>query len=324
MMDGPNLAGAWRILRRARQCGADILHCHGYKGNILLGGLPKSLRRLPVVTTLHGWSGTARSGRLKLYEWLDARVMRRLDQVVVVSPQMLRLPRVRQIPRPRLRVIPNGIPDRDRGTAAPDPALAEFCGRGFVFGSVGRLSSEKGHALLLEAFAALVSSGVDANLVLLGEGPERSALEGLAGRLGVAERVSMPGYVSEARRHLGLLDAFVLPSLTEGLPVTLLEAMLEGVPVAATAVGGIPEVLLDGSVGRLVRPADVADLQRALADLHDDRDESRARAQRAREHARREYGDRRMSRSYLELYRELRQDRGGPAAASRSAPGGLA
>lgn len=265
MRPGLNIAGAFKILRFARREGVDILHSHGYKGNILFGMIPKRLRVIPVIATLHGWTCTGGCDRMRLYEWLDRISLRFIDAVVVVNSAMREKVRLKG-----LHVVDNGIPlDGGDIPCRPedekcqvDPEIAEFCSDGFTIGAIGRLSPEKGYDSLLEAVKEVAETNPEIRLVILGEGAERGVLEEQIKRLGLEQRVLMPGYVADARRNMSLFNVFVLSSLTEGLPIVILEAMQAGVPIVATRVGGVPDVLSGGAAGILVSSGDI----RALAD----------------------------------------------------------
>lgn len=132
--------------------------------------------------------------------------------------------------------------------------------------SVGRLSPEKGQLLLVQAAALLRADGVDAEIVLVGDGPSRAAIEAEARRLGVAEQLRIVGWQgsAEVRRWLSESRAVVLPSFAEGIPVVLMEAMALGRPVIATYVGGIPELVSPGVNGWLVPAGAVDELARAM------------------------------------------------------------
>lgn len=137
----------------------------------------------------------------------------------------------------------------------------------------GRMAPEKGLATLLRAVTLLVATGRDVRLSLIGDGPERPRLEAQARTLGITDSISWEGYVGERERFLALLresDLFVLPSLTEGVPKVLLEAMACGLPVVASAVGGIPALLDDGDRGRLLRAGDEIDLAAAIRSVLED------------------------------------------------------
>ncbi len=135
--------------------------------------------------------------------------------------------------------------------------------------SVGRLDVVKGYTVLLDAVAAMVAGGADVVLTLVGDGPDRAALERQADRLGLGARVTFPGARSPAEvvDELAGADVFVLPSFAEGVPVSLMEAMASGLPVVATRVGGVAELVDDGRSGLLVAPGDGDGLARAVGAL---------------------------------------------------------
>ena len=134
---------------------------------------------------------------------------------------------------------------------------------------VGRLSPEKGQIGLLEAFAAVQAQGIDAELVLVGDGPERSCIEKRIHQLGLGLGITLKGRLDEETTLLEIAssDLLVLPSFMEGLPIVLMEAMALGVPVVATRVAGIPELIMDEKEGLLFRPADWCDLAQKITRL---------------------------------------------------------
>jgi glycosyltransferase involved in cell wall biosynthesis len=134
---------------------------------------------------------------------------------------------------------------------------------------VGRLAAVKGVPVLLRAFAETLEAHPEAHLTLIGDGPERARIEALARELGLGGAVRFPGYLSqdEVADELARADLFVLPSFAEGVPVVLMEAMAARLPVVATRIAGIPELVDEGVAGRLVPPGDAASLARALSDL---------------------------------------------------------
>jgi glycosyltransferase involved in cell wall biosynthesis/peptidoglycan/xylan/chitin deacetylase (PgdA/CDA1 family) len=209
-----------------------------------------------------------------------------------------------------LVTIPNGI-DETRFTPNEHPhSDQERTTRDLIIGTVARLSPEKGIDRLVDAFASLARDGARCCLVIVGTGPEERRLVEQVNRLGIAKRVSFYGYCSRVDEVLRGLDVFVLPSLTEGIPLALLEAMAAGLPVVASAVGGVPEVVEDGVSGRLV-PADDRDSLRASLDdlLQDSRQRARlGRSARAR--VRERFSLSSMAASYRELYRRDLATRG--------------
>jgi glycosyltransferase involved in cell wall biosynthesis len=138
--------------------------------------------------------------------------------------------------------------------------------------SVGRLSPEKAQVGLLEACAKLVEEGLDIELEIVGEGPERGRLEERIRRLGLGDRCKLVGALPETEvfRRVEGADVFALSSLIEGLPVSLMEAMALGVPVVAPRLTGIPELVVDGETGVLFHPADWGGLAAALRRLLED------------------------------------------------------
>ena len=110
MFPGPNVAGAMKILRYAWRNHFDIIHSHGYKSNVLFGFLPRSIRKLPMVTTHHGYTSTIGFTKNRIYEWLDSIGLRFIDEVVLVNRGMLANPKIRKFKRVKFRVVDNGIP----------------------------------------------------------------------------------------------------------------------------------------------------------------------------------------------------------------------
>ena len=307
MTAGPNLPGACRILGYAKSAGVDVIHSHGYKGNILLGLIPGWLRPAPMVTTVHGWTAGCGFSRMKLYELMDGVALRFVERVVVVSNAALAHPRLRSISRERVRVVPNGIPDPASAAPPSDPVLARFMAQRPTISAAGRLSPEKGFHHMLDAFSLLLGEGYDAQLVIFGEGGERAALEERVAALGLVDRVRLPGYVPDLGNFLPLSRLFAMSSLTEGLPMVLLEAMRSGIPVVATSVGGIPELLQCGDTGVMVPPADPAELARGMAWTLKEVEAASAKAKRARALVAERYSVRAMERGYLGVYREVAQ-----------------
>jgi len=268
MFPGPNFFGMSRVLKFAQNNKFDIMHSHGYKGNVSFGFIPKKLRKLPLISTLHGYTSTDGLSKNRIYEWFDLKSLKYIDAVVLVNKGMLANPRLNKIKGITFHVINNGIPVKEpveqtqvgqqakSAEISLDEEIVKFCSYDFIIGTLGRLSQEKGHHYLIDSLKLLLDSGINARVVIIGEGPERSFLERRICELGLTESVIMPGYKSEARKYLSLFDVFILPSLTEGLPITLLEAMDARVPIVSSDVGGVGEILEHGDAGVLVKPAD--------------------------------------------------------------------
>lgn len=240
--------------------GADILHCHGYHADVVLSGVGKRLG-MKVVSTAHGF--TRGGGRNRVYEWLQMRRFRKLDAVVAVSRVLAAELAASGVPVGRVHQIPNAFAPAGPAMACEDARRELGLEPGqWVIGWVGRLGAEKGPDLMLEAVARLAARS-DLRVVFIGAGRMEAGLRDLAGRLGVAGQVVWAGRREGAGRLFGAFDLFAMSSRTEGTPMVLLEAMAAGVPVVATAVGGIPDVV-GPEGGWLVPPDDPDALATAL------------------------------------------------------------
>ncbi|HHY47588.1 MAG TPA: glycosyltransferase family 4 protein [Firmicutes bacterium] len=178
-------------------------------------------------------------------------------------------------------------------------------GRGPVVGTVARLIPQKGVDVLLRAFPLVREAFPGAELVVAGDGPMRSQLQALAGHLGIGARVAFTGHRNDIPALLRTFDVFVLASLSEGMPVSVIEAMASRVPVVATCTGGIPEVVEDGVSGLLVAPSDPGQLARALIWILSHRDEASRLAQNAFEKVTSRFSIDRMVEDTCLFYQEV-------------------
>jgi len=273
------------IARICRTLGPEIVHTHGYRPDVLAGGVARRLGH-GTVTTVHGFTGGGIRNRF--YEWLQLRAFRRFGAVVAVARPLGERLAAAGVPRERLHVIPNAY-------EAPGPPLGRDAARtilgvppeGYRLGWAGRLSREKGADVLVEALGLLRDLPIA--LSVLGTGREAAALAGRAGALGVSERVQWHGTVPDAARLLPAFDCFVLSSRTEGTPMVLFEAMAAGVPVVATAVGGVPDIV-SAEEALLVPPESPAALAGAIRAVYADPAAAAARARAARRRLDRDYG----------------------------------
>jgi glycosyltransferase involved in cell wall biosynthesis len=206
-----------------------------------------------------------------LYNQLDRWSLRAPSRVVTVSQPFQRELIRHGVPGARIEIVHNAI-EPGWGTAPQAPAeLRAELGINpaqKVILIVGRLSGEKGHLALLRAFGQLVDAGTrDAHLLIVGEGPERGRIETAIRHLGLSEMATLTGQVPTAEPYYGIADLAVLSSFSEGSPNALLEAMAARVPIVATAVGGIPEIVADRASALLVPPWDPDALCGAMREL---------------------------------------------------------
>jgi glycosyltransferase involved in cell wall biosynthesis len=229
---------------------------------------------LATVTTVHGFTGGGWKNRV--YEWLQRRAYRRYGAVIAVSRPLAERLAGAGVPRDRIHTITNAyvspVPPHPRAEAR---RLLGLEGDAPVLGWVGRLSREKGADVFVRALGTLRARRWTASIV--GNGRERPGLEQLAAELGVAERIVWHGTVPDAGRLYPAFDAFVLSSRTEGTPISLFEAMATYVPIVATRVGGVPDVVGDAEAA-IVPPADPAALGAAIGRVLDAPHEAAVRA----------------------------------------------
>lgn len=297
------------LMRLFRTHQIDVVHSHEFTMAVY-GAAASRLLRIPHVITLHGSMTVGKALRRRVaLRW----AMRASRRTVVVSEATRRQFAAEfGVPESALTVVPNGVTVRPGQSSA---VRAEFGIRDDerVLLAVGTLEPRKGHSVLLQALGTLVRSGLTApwRLIIAGGrgGPEHESLQRLVRAEGLDGRVHIVTNRNDIPDLLALTDVFVMPSLWEGLPMALLEAMLASKAIVASATSGIPEAIIDGRDGLLVTPGSVSELAVALRDLLIDVDRRSTLARTAGERARREFTARVMARNYEAHY--------GPAPALR-------
>ena len=248
---------------------------------------------------MHGWAFSAHSGAVaKLYHWAD-RLMRPLTTMTICVSDHARIRglEAHTCTAEQTMVIPNAV---DTGAV---PAARRDRDRPILV-TVGRLKAPKDYLTLVRSLALLRPGSADA--LIVGEGPDRSELEAEIRQLGIGERVHLLGERRDVPELLADADVFVLSSASEGMPVSVLEAMAAGLPVVGSRVGGVPELVVDGETGLLVEPGDPDELAAAIGRLLADRELRRRLGDAGRERAQRHFGLDSFRRAHVELYsREL-------------------
>ena len=284
--------------------GIQILHSHNYKSNFY-AWRSLSNNNVKWVVTNHG----RRSGpKLMVYDFLDGFVVRHADRVIAVSKEIARKMRLAGIAQGKILLIENGI-DLERFTNnAPPEAIKESLGikkEALVVGTIGALTKEKGHQYLLRAALKVIRIYPEAIFLLIGDGIERPSLEKTVSSLGIKDSVIFAGMRKDVPKILSILDVFVLPSLNEGLPVALLEAQGAQIPVIASYVGAIPDVLQDGVTGVLIPPKDPQAIAEAIIMILSNKKFASGIAQKGFERVRDNFSSQKMGEKYLSIYKEL-------------------
>ncbi|MCC4269667.1 glycosyltransferase [Marinobacter nauticus] len=305
MKPGLNRNETLRICQWADEWGADLVHSHGYKFNILLGLFGRFKKEIPFVATLHGYVHAPLFTRMWVYEKLDRLVLRRMSAVVLVGEAMRKeLPSGLRYSE-KVAVIRNGLKVESILRKAKEPVPEEV--DAFIFDhdtvilGVGRLSSEKQFGKLILSFEKLRQRFPKAGLVIAGDGYLRGSLEQSISERALDKHVLLAGYCSNIPAIMARSHILAISSATEGLPITLLEAMALRLPVVSTSVGEIPEVLENGANGVLIESIE-EELVEAMENALADSDAARERSERASKNLARELSAQAMAEQYSVVY----------------------
>ena len=308
MKRGFTPGGIREVLRYIKHSDIHCVHCHGYKPDILMSAVPR--RGYKVLSTVHGWAKQTAGMKGKIYEFVDALSLREMDKIVAVSRAVRDDLTQRGVNADKIEVIYNGI--------ALDCLKSNFSGslvrteygipqNTFVLGAVGRLVPVKGYQYLIEAMRSVVNAIPDCKLVIAGEGPLKDELFRRIVKHGLTSYISLLGYQASIPRFLSMVDIFVMPSLSEGLPIALLEAMACGNPILASSVGGIPEVITSGEDGILLPPADPKVLADSIMEMYFNGKLRAKISSRGKEVVEGNFSSSSMADRYLSIYWSLMQ-----------------
>ena len=301
-----------RLLGLMRRERPQIVHTHTAKAGVL-GRLAVRMARVPVVVhTFHGSAFEGYFGPIgsAVIQCIERALAWITDAVVAVSPRIADdLIQRRIAPKRKIEVIPLGLEldlfsqtERHKGELRQELGLSPQIR---LIGSVGRLVPIKDVGTLLSALAELARTDPNVALLVVGDGPERASLEAEACRLNLGPHVRFLGFRSDLERIYADLDVAVNCSLNEGTPVALIEAMAASVPVVATGVGGTPDLLEDGRLGRLVPPRDPQALAEAISHALSPEGDRTEQAQLARQSVLRRFSLERLLGDLDQLYLRL-------------------
>jgi glycosyltransferase involved in cell wall biosynthesis len=253
---GLDLIAVWRLVRLLRRHQIAILQTHDAQTR-RIGTIAAALTGVYHVTSVHGWIFNNR--REKLAKWLDARLIARANSVIAVSAHLRDELQAAAVPGDKITVLRNAIVLGDYVTAAAAAAVRrdlEVPEGNYIIAIVGRLSPEKGHDVFLKAARRVIDELPHVTFLVVGSGPLVATLKRQVASLKLERHVVFKGHRPDLSGIYRATDVLVLSSFTEGIPNVLLESFAYGRPAVASAVGGVPEVLVDGENGWLVRPGD--------------------------------------------------------------------
>jgi len=297
-----------RLARYAADCGAQVIHAHQYTP-FFYSRAPGWLgRRLPVLFTEHGRMHPDLPSRKRIL--FNRTRLRKVDRVVAVGEAVkTALVKNEGIGPERIQVIYNGVRlndfRADDATRTRMRAELGIAADAPVAIQVARLDYLKDHSTALRAAERVRQQLPAFQLLLVGEGPERPKIESEISKRNLGGNVKLLGRRTDVRELLSVADLFLLTSISEGIPVTLIEAMAARVPVVSTNVGGVGEVVVDGQSGILCRPADDEALAAGVIRLLHHSDEGKAMAAVGAHRAVELFSEEQMHRSYAALYDEM-------------------
>ena len=297
--------GLLRLIGAIRRVRPSVIHAHSAKGG-LLARMAGAVCRVPVVYTPHAFPFlmACGPGRRRVYRRVERGLRHLTAAVIAVSEEERRAAAALGYSASRIHLIPNGVDGK-----VPGEVTVRASGELRV-GFFGRLTAQKGPSVLLEAAAEVVAHLPSVRFVFYGDGVEADTLRARAGalKLNDAVRFVAPVAQEEVVAHMRLTDVIAFPSRWEGCPYVVLEAFQAGVPVAAAAVGGVPDLIRDGVTGVLVEPDNPEALCDALLALLRDPQKRRRIAGQARDELERHRLDE-MAAAVAAVYRRVTQDR---------------
>jgi glycosyltransferase involved in cell wall biosynthesis len=296
----------WRAIAHIKTLiyrhGIDLVHTHGFKPNFYATLATPS--GIPLVATYHlDWPD--RGVLLHCYHLLDRVILKRFAKVVAVSEAIAKSLVRSGLGAHRVQVIANGIDFNQWPLPAPVQRVETGARKKTVVGVVGRLVPQKGHIYLLQAAQSILSAFPQVEFLFVGDGPERARLEQATASLGLSSNVRFAGQKSDMATVYAGIDILVLPSINEGMPMTLIEALAAGCPVVATAVGDVEKLIRDGETGLLVEPRNPDALSSAIAKLLSDPVLCLRFAEEGRKRVLAHFSARAMADEYREVYSKV-------------------
>jgi len=306
--NGPfDLRTVFCIRKYVKNHAISIIQAHGYKANFYAVASAAFLS-VRCIATCHPWTERSYNMKARIYTALDKFILRKMDQLVAVSKEVQE-ELCQTISKKNVPVIANGVNiqrfSSSRKKDERSPRLPGVNDSDIVLGAVGRLVPEKGFDLLLRAFSKVIPENPNVKLLIIGDGELRGELEVLSDDLRINGSVIFAGIQKDMPMMLAGLDIFILSSISEGLPMVILEAMAAQKPIISSKVGELEEVLEHEVSAILVPPGDVNALRSAIINLLSDSGKQVKLALAARKRVEARFSSHRMSEQYCVLFDQL-------------------
>lgn len=295
------------IFKYCKKYDIDLLHSHGYKSDIIIYLCRLFGLKINMIATNHTYKVNTLKDRI--YRKLDLYALSKIKYIVAVNEDVKSEMVAAGINANKIKIIDNGVSLNFKRDNELISSFRAECGAvdsdSFVVGIVASLTPEKAHGDLLQAMSIINKLYNHIKLVIVGDGLLRKELERKCCDLDIVENVYFAGRRDNVRQLLGSFDVFVLPSYNEGLPMALLEAMASNIPVVASSVGAVPNVIQDGVNGCLIEPGSVEQLVENIKKVFLDVDLRNVLASSGRETIEKKYSSQKMTEKYMAIYREI-------------------
>ncbi len=302
---------AWQFARFLKDWGADVVHCHAAVVGTILARIGAKIAGTELISHVHIENKFSERTSIRKFQiWLDNWTARFAQAIIAISEDT-RQNLIRQgLPPEAIRVVYNGVnldSVGDKGERALARNFIGLNGVDLLVGTIARLCPVKGQREFIQAASRINAEFPQTKFVIVGEdlefgGRYRLELEELVSQMNLQDDVIFTGYLHNAAKLMYAFDVFVLPSWIEGMPVTILEAMAAGIPVVATPVGGVPELVLEGKTGLLVSPDSPQRLAEAIVYLLKHRDKAHLMGRAGRERVWRHFSKQQMVERIFALY----------------------
>lgn len=294
-----------QLVRLIKENNISIIHTHNIKANFL-GFLAAKKTKIPIVATNHLW--THSDLKLRIYEFIDGFILNSFANLIIAVSNNIKEDMIRRgMLKSKIEVIPNGIEAKDISTVNKHNLKNEYGIKDttIAIGVIARLSPEKGHKYLLEALVKVLRDMKDIIVFIVGDGTLRQSLQEQVENLGIKKWVVFTGYRTDMEKVYSGIDILVQPSLREGLPITILEAMSYGKAIVATNVGGIPDLIKRGGfTGLLVNSGSSEAIYKALLAYILQPDLRKRLGENAKQFVRENYSLEKMVDSYKKVYED--------------------